>query len=67
MNALIGGCLVPDLETGPRHSFSADFAIRFMARVNSETEMVQPVMIPFSSICQEDVVVPEETLSLKHL
>ncbi len=63
----MGGCRVPDLDMGPLHSTSADLTIMFMARTKSDTEIVQPVMMPFSSRCQADVTVPDETLNLKLL
>ena len=52
---------------GPLHSGSADFVSIFMARENRITEMVQPVMIPISILCQPDVTAPEEVLILKLL
>lgn len=45
MNALMGGCR-PEFVRGPRHSGSADLVTIFMARENSVTEIVHPVMIP---------------------
>lgn len=36
-----------------------------MARANSFIEMMQPGMIPFSSLCHSDVVDPNVTLKLK--
>lgn len=36
-----------------------------MARANSFTEMMQSVMIPFSSLCHSVVVDPDVTLKLK--
>lgn len=56
---------MPDLDKGPLHSTSADFTIMFMAREKSGTEIVQPVMIPFSRHCQADVDDPDVTLSWK--
>ncbi|XP_029985493.1 glutamyl aminopeptidase [Sphaeramia orbicularis] len=67
INALMGGCRVPDLDKGPLHSTSADFTIMFIAREKSGTEIVQPVIIPFSRRCQADVNDPEVTLSWKLL
>ncbi len=67
IKALMGGCRVPDLDMGPLHFTSADLTIMFMARAKSGTEIVQPVMMPFSSRCQADVAVPDETLNLKLL
>ena len=55
MNALIGGCRVLDLDSGPLHSTSRD------------TEIVQPVIMPFSRRCHSDAEVPEDTLRLKLL
>lgn len=65
IKARIGGCRTQDLDKGPRHSVSAAFTNIFMARANRITEIVQPVMIPFSSRCQSDVTLPDVTLSLK--
>lgn len=38
MNALIRGCRVPDLGTGPLQSTSADFTSIFMTRVNGDKQ-----------------------------
>lgn len=46
MNALIRGCRVPDRDTG--HTTSADLTSIFIARVNRDTDIVQPVKMPFS-------------------
>lgn len=46
------------------HSASADLTIMFLANENSDTKIVQPVIMPFSSWCQADVSDPEETLNL---
>ncbi len=67
IKAFMGGCQVPDRDTGPLHSTSADLTIMLKARVKSGTEIVQPVMMPFSSRCQADVAVPDETRNLKLL
>lgn len=56
-----------DFVLGPLHFISADFATMFMARAKRVAEMVQPVMIPFSSGCQLDVLDPDVALSLKSL
>ena len=58
---------MPDRDKGPLHSTSADFTSMFMARANRDTEIVQPVMMPFSRRCQSDVEVPEDTLRLRAL
>ena len=50
-SALIGGCLIPDLVTGPLHSNSAVFINRFIACVNKVAEMVQPVIMSLSGLC----------------
>ncbi len=63
----MGGCRVPALDMGPLHSTSADLTIMFMVRAKNGTEIVQPVMMPFSSRYQTDVTVPDETLNLKLL
>lgn len=63
LKALIGGCLESDFVFGPLHSTSAVLATIFMARAKRVTEMVQPVIIPFSSRYQLDDTDPEETLS----
>ena len=65
MNALMGGCRMPDLDRGPLYSVSAALTTMFMARAKRLTEMVHPIIIPFSSRCQSDVTLPEVTLSLK--
>ena len=62
INALIG-CREPNLDKGPLHSTSADFRSIFMASANRDTEIVQPVMMPFSRRWQSDEV-PEDTLRL---
>ena len=67
MNALMGGCRCPEFDRGPLHSVSADLVSIFMARENCVTEIVHPVMMPISTLCQLDVVAPEETLILKLL
>ena len=67
MKALMGGCRTPDLVRGPLHSTSAEFNSIFMASAKRITEIVHPVMIPFSSLIHSNVVVPEETLKLKLL
>ncbi|KAJ3614714.1 hypothetical protein NHX12_018285 [Muraenolepis orangiensis] len=67
MNALMGGCRCPEFVRGPLHSGSADLVSMFMARENNVTEIVHPVMIPISTLCQLDVIAPEETLILKLL
>lgn len=63
MNALIGGCLVPDLDREPLHSTSTNFTSTFVASANRDAEIVQPEM-PFSRRCQSDVDLPEESLRL---
>lgn len=60
----MGGCRWPDFILGPLHSGPADFVCTFMARENSVTEIVHPVMIPISTLCQVDVIAPEEILLL---
>ena len=67
INALMGGCRCPEFERGPLDSGSADLVSMFMARENSVTEIVHPVMIPISTLSQLDVNAPEETLMLKLL
>ena len=67
MNALMDGCRCREFLLGPLHSCSADLVSMFMARENNVTEMVHPVMIPISTLCQLDVIAPEETLMLKLL
>lgn len=61
----MGGCRVPDLDMGPPHSTSADLTIMFRARAKSGTEIVQPVLMPFSSRYKADDTVPDETLNLE--
>ena len=51
MNAFTGGCLTPDFITGPLHSFSDEFTIRLIALENSITDIVSPVIMPFSICC----------------
>lgn len=65
IKALMGGCRVPDLDRGPLHSVSAALTTMFMATAKRLTEIVHPVIMPFSSLCQSDVKLPEVTLSLK--
>lgn len=55
------------VDMGPLHSTCADLTIMFMARAKSATEIVQLVIMPFSSRGQADVTVPDETLNLKLL
>lgn len=43
----------------------ADFTSMFMTKENKITEMVRPVIIPTSILCQPDVTTPEETVILK--
>lgn len=50
MKALMGGCLTPNLVSGPLYSTSVDLTSMFMAREKKVTEIVQPVIIPFSSV-----------------
>lgn len=59
------GFRIPDLDSGPLHSVSTAFTNIFMVRANRITEIVQQVMIPFSSRCQFNVMLPDVTLSLK--
>ncbi len=65
--ALVGGCHVPDLVSGPLHSTFADFTNIFMAKANNITEMVHPVIMPFSSQRNADLAFPKDTLKLKQL
>ncbi len=44
------------------HSASVDLTIMVMLKAKRMTEMVQPVIIPFSSQCQSDVLNQEVTL-----
>lgn len=67
MNAVMGGCCIPDLDVGPLHSPFADLTIMFMAKEKSGTEIVQLVIMPFSSCCRADVNDPEEILNMKLL
>lgn len=46
---------IPDGVLGPRHSGSAEFTSMFIARENKVTKMVQPVIIPTSSLWHTDV------------
>lgn len=62
MKALIGGNRNPDLVSGRLHSPSAVVTTIFVASAKRMTEMVQPVMIPFSSLCQSEVMDPEANL-----
>lgn len=39
---------------------SADLVSIFMARENSVTEIVHPIMILISTLCQLDVIAPKE-------
>lgn len=55
MNDLMEGCRVSDLDLGHLHSTSADLTIMFMAKEKSGTEIVQPVIMHFSSLYQADV------------
>lgn len=48
MKALIGGWRVLDLDRGLLHSTSADLTSMIMAKANRVTDMVQPVIMPFS-------------------
>lgn len=58
---------MPELDSGPLHSTSAALTSMFIARANSATDMVQPVIMPFSRQCHADVVVPEVNLRQKLL
>lgn len=57
--------LTPDLVRGPLHSTS--LTSMFIARVNNISEMVHPLMMPFSSQYYADVDVPDVALRLKQL
>ena len=67
MYALNGGSRIPDFTLGPRHSTSADLIIIFIAREKRVAYIVHPVIIPLSSLCQSNVLVPDVTLRLKLL
>ena len=67
INALMGGCRCTDFILGPLHSGSADLVSMFMARENHVTEIVHPVIMQTPTLCQLDVIAPEETLILKLL
>lgn len=62
----MGGCHWTDFILGLQHSGSTDFVSMFMARENSVTEIVHPVMMPISTLCQVDVIAPQEILLLLH-
>lgn len=67
IKAMMGGCCWAEFDVVPLHCGSADLVSIFMASENSMTEIVHPVMVLVSTLCQLDVVVPEETLTLKLL
>lgn len=67
LKALIGGSCIPVFIKGRLHSTSADLTIIFMARAKKMTELVQPVIMPFSSLCQSDVPDPAVILRLNSL
>lgn len=46
--ALIGGWRLLDLDRGLLHSTSADLTSMIMAKANRVTDMMQPVIMPFS-------------------
>lgn len=54
--------LVPVDVLGPFVSFSAAMIIRFIPITNKINEMLQPVVIPLSSLCHSVVKHPIENL-----
>lgn len=58
-----GNC-TPDFVSGSRHSTSADLTSIIMDRTKRITDIVQPVIIPFSSLCQSDVIDPDVNLEV---
>lgn len=64
LKARIGGNCTPDFVSGSRHSTSADLTSIIMDRTKRITDIVQPVIIPFSSLCQSDVIDPEVNLEV---
>lgn len=55
IKALMGVCRKSDLDRGPLHYLSAALTTIFIARAKRISEVVHPVIIPFSSRCQPDV------------
>lgn len=55
MKARIGDWRIPDLDFGLRHAGSADLTNVVITRANRMTKMVQPVMMPSSSLHQSNV------------
>ena len=53
MKALVGGCRIPEIVTGPRLIFYAVLTIKFIAAEKRMTEMVHPVTIPTSRRCHD--------------
>lgn len=50
---------MPGLDRGLLHSLLTALNNIFMARAKKMTERVHPIVIPFSSRCQSDVISPE--------
>ncbi len=58
LQPLVEGILTPDLVREPLHFTSGDLTCMFMAKATKITEMVDPVIITFSSQYHADVSVP---------
>lgn len=67
MDTLIGCWQDPGLDMGPVHATSADIMNIFITSANRGTDIVQPLMMPFSSQYHSDDKVQEDTLRLKSI
>lgn len=56
---------MPVKHTGPLQSFSDDFSMRLMARLNSIADILHPVIIPFSKKYQFEYDLLDVALILK--
>ena len=52
MNSLLFTCLCPDVVTGPFVSLLTESINQLIDRAKRITLSVQPVIIPFSTLCQ---------------
>ena len=64
MNPLLEGRCIPDAVFGPLVSLLAVLMMRFIPITNRTTETVQPVTMPFSSLCHDVISLPTVNLNL---
>ncbi len=62
MKARLAGCLVTLSAFGPLHCIPPAFSSRFIAAMNRATEIVDPAIMPFSSLCHLVLMLPTVNL-----